>query len=157
MPTQTTTTTLHSKSTRLVSPPPLSEFEDKLFHWLIGVKCQNLRYLILSLYFNLLCHFQIHSCSLSSTSCYCLATRSYRSVCMFSLLSFSTYMHPTFYSKRHQQIVYSYTTFYQHTRVVRYYRYRVSSIGKVSGFFWYRYRSEYRGLSIEIRYRKYTR
>ena len=43
------------------------------------------------------------------------------------------------------------------TRVVRYYRYRVSSIGKVSGFFWYRYRSEYRGLSIENRYRKCTR
>ena len=48
------------------------------------VKCQNLRYLILSLYFNLLCHFQIHSRSLSSTSCYCLATHSYRSVCMSS-------------------------------------------------------------------------
>ena len=32
------------------------------------------------------------------------------SVHVISLLSFSTYMHPTFYSKRHQQIVYSYTT-----------------------------------------------
>ena len=43
--------------------------------------------------------------------------------------------------------------------VVRYYRYRsrVSSIGKVSGFFWYRYRSEYRVLSIENRYQKCTR
>ena len=57
MPIQTTTTT---------QPPQLNssrfltfKFEDKLLHWLIGVKCQNLRYLNLSLYFNLLMPFNV--------------------------------------------------------------------------------------------------
>ena len=63
VPTQTITTPLHN-STRFSSS---FEFEGKLFHWLIGVKCQNLCHLNLpfvsfnlSFYFNPLCHFQIH-------------------------------------------------------------------------------------------------
>ena len=58
----------NNNSTTQLASPPLFEFEDKLFHWLIGVKCQNLCYLNLSFYFNLLSHFQL-LCSLPSHCC----------------------------------------------------------------------------------------
>ena len=59
MPFQTTTTFRNSAFNSSRLPLPLFEFEDKLFHWLIGVKCQNLCRLNLSFYFNHLCHFKL--------------------------------------------------------------------------------------------------
>ena len=98
MPIQTTT---QLSTTQLVFAPSTFKFEDKLFHWLIGVKCQNLCHLNLpfvsfnlSFYFKLLTIFKANLnllCSLPSSCCYCIATtRPSFSANVISLLSTST-------------------------------------------------------------------
>ena len=97
MPIQTTTTALHNIPPSLL----LFKFEDKLFHWLIGVKCPKIYSLKFAILFQSLSHFPI---TLSSpfhhhfllTCCYCVITFSLHSVPTQFPFSPFTNTHTTF-------------------------------------------------------------